>query len=99
DPTPIGGTYFDMQAASINNTGQIAFFADYHPTPETTNSGWFAGAPGDWRKVVVFFDPIDDGNHCDRKTEPNNRPFVGTFPSLTQTMELRHNRKNDRWRE
>jgi hypothetical protein len=61
DPTPIGGTYFDMQAASINSAGQIAFFADYHPTPETTNSGWFAGAPGNWRKVVVFFDPIDGG--------------------------------------
>src|SRR6266446_1748363 len=61
DPTPIGGTYLDMQAASINNAGQIAFFADYHPTPDTTNSGWFAGAPGSWRKVVVFFDPIDGG--------------------------------------
>jgi len=61
DPTPIGGTYFDMQAPSINSAGQIAFFADYHPTPDTTNSGWFAGAPGNWRKVVVFFDPIDGG--------------------------------------
>jgi hypothetical protein len=61
DPTPIGGTYFDMQAPSINNTGQIAFFADYRPTPDTFNSGWFAGAPGNWRKVVVFFDPIDGG--------------------------------------
>jgi hypothetical protein len=61
DPTPIGGTYFDMQAASINNGGQIAFYADYHPTPDTTNSGWFAGAPGDWRKVIVFFDAIDGG--------------------------------------
>jgi hypothetical protein len=61
DPTPIGGTYFDMQAASINNAGQIAFFSDYHPTPDSTNSGWFAGAPGNWRKVVVFFDPIDGG--------------------------------------
>ena len=50
-----------MQAAAINNAGQIAFFADYHPTPQTTNSGWFAGAPGNWRKVVVFFDPIDGG--------------------------------------
>ena len=36
DPTPIGGTYLDMQAAAINNAGQIAFFADYHPTPQTT---------------------------------------------------------------
>jgi hypothetical protein len=61
DPTPIGGTYFDMQAAAINNAGQIAFFSDYRPTPETFNSGWFAGAPGNWRKVVVFFDPIDGG--------------------------------------
>jgi hypothetical protein len=61
DPTPIGGTYLDMQAASLNNAGQIAFFADYHPTPDTINSGWFAGAPGNWRKVVVFFDPIDGG--------------------------------------
>ena len=61
DPTPIGGTYLDMQAASINNAGQIAFFADYRPTPETINSGWFAGALGNWRKVVVFFDPIDGG--------------------------------------
>jgi len=61
DPTPIGGTYFDMQAPSINNAGQIAFFSDYHPTPEDINSGWFAGAPGNWRKVVVFFDPIDGG--------------------------------------
>jgi hypothetical protein len=61
DPTPIGGTYFDMQAASINNAGQIAFFADYRPTPDTFNSGWFAGAPKNWRKVVVFFDPIDGG--------------------------------------
>ena len=31
------------------------------PPPETINSGWFAGAPGNWRKVVVFFDPIDGG--------------------------------------
>ena len=39
DPTPIGGTYFDMQAASINNAGQIAFFADYHPTPYYNSVG------------------------------------------------------------
>ena len=61
DATPIGGTYADMQAAAINNSGQIAFFADYHPTPGATSSGWFAGAPGNWRKVVVFFDPVDGG--------------------------------------
>ncbi len=61
DPTPAGGTYFDMQAAAINNAGQIAFFADYRPTPTTFNSGWFAGAPGSWRTVLAFFDPVDGG--------------------------------------
>jgi hypothetical protein len=61
DTTPIGGTYLDMQAPSINNAGQIAFFADYNPAPQPINSGWFAGAPGNWRKVVVFLDPIDGG--------------------------------------
>ena len=61
DPTPIGGTYIDMLAPSINNAGQIAFFADYHPTPTTTNSGWFEGARGNLRKVIVFFDPVDGG--------------------------------------
>ncbi len=61
DPTPIGGTYLDFQAASINNEGQVAFFADYHPTVSTVSSGWFAGAPGNWRKVIVFYDSIDGG--------------------------------------
>ncbi len=61
DPTPIGGTYLDIQAASINNNGQIAFFADYKPTPSTVSSGLFAGSPGDWRKVIVFYDSIDGG--------------------------------------
>src|SRR6185436_8873905 len=31
------------------------------PTPDTINSGWFAGAPGNWRKVIVFFDSVDGG--------------------------------------
>jgi len=61
DPTPIGGTYLSMEAPSINNAGQVSFFADYHPTPDTINSGWFAGAPGNWRKVLVFFDSVDGG--------------------------------------
>ena len=61
DPTPIGGTYLSMEAPSINNAGQVSFFADYNPTPTTTNSGWFAGAPGHWRKVIVFGDSVDGG--------------------------------------
>jgi hypothetical protein len=65
EATPAGGTYFDFQAASINESGQIAFFADYKPTPVTNSSGWFAGAPSpvpeSWRKVLAFFDPLEGG--------------------------------------
>ncbi|HSD62919.1 MAG TPA: choice-of-anchor tandem repeat NxxGxxAF-containing protein, partial [Ignavibacteriaceae bacterium] len=61
DPTPAGGTYLDFQAPSINNNGQVAFFSDYRPTPSTINSGLFAGSPDSWRKVIVFYDPIDGG--------------------------------------
>ena len=60
DPTPIGGTYLDFFAPSLNNSGQIAFFADYQTT-QTINSGWFAGARRNFRKVIVFFDPVDGG--------------------------------------
>ena len=60
DPTPIGGTYLDMQAASINNPGQIAFFADYHPL-QIYQFRLILGSSWKWRKVVVFFDPIDGG--------------------------------------
>lgn len=61
DPTPAGGTYLDFQAPSINNNGQVAFFADYRPTPSTISSGIFAGNPDSWRKVIAFYDPIDGG--------------------------------------
>jgi hypothetical protein len=59
--TPAGGTYFDMQAASIDDAGEIAFFADYHPTASTSSSGWFAGSPGNWRTGLTFFDPVGAG--------------------------------------
>lgn len=61
DPTPHGGTYFDMQAACINDSGQVAFFADWRPTPTTFNSGWFVGKPGAWRSGLSFFDPVSTG--------------------------------------
>lgn len=61
DATPAGGAYFDFQAACINASGQIAFFADYQPTPGNFSSGWFAGDPGNWRKVLAFFDALDGG--------------------------------------
>jgi hypothetical protein len=61
DPTPKGGTYVDMAAAILNDAGEIAFFADWKPTPATFNSGWFVGQPGDWRAALSFFDPVLTG--------------------------------------
>lgn len=62
-PTPGGGTYVDFQAPCLNSLGQITFFADVMLGPGNYTSGWFAGAPGAWRKVVMFYDTIG-GAQC-----------------------------------
>ena len=61
DLTPVGGRFTAMQSPSLNNVGQIAFSADYQLGPHMSNSGIFAGATGNWRKVIAFLDPIDGG--------------------------------------
>ncbi|HTF88718.1 MAG TPA: hypothetical protein VK843_09940 [Planctomycetota bacterium] len=61
DATPHGGTYLDMQGAILNDAGQVAFFADWKPTPVTFNSGWFVGKPGNWRSALSFYDPVSTG--------------------------------------
>ena len=61
DPTPHGGTFFDMQGPCIDDAGEVAFFADWRPTPSTFNSGWFAGKPGAFRSGLSFFDPVGGG--------------------------------------
>ncbi len=60
DPTPMGGTYADFAAASLNNAGEVAFFADVRVDSSLT-SGWFAGSPGSWRKAIAFYDSVDGG--------------------------------------
>src|SRR5215472_6925928 len=55
DPTPMGGTYADFAAPSLNNAGQVAFFADVS-IGSTLTSGWFAGSPDDWRKAIAFYE-------------------------------------------
>jgi len=60
EPTPMGGTYADFAAPSLNNAGQVAFFADVS-MGSTLTSGWFAGLPDDWRKAIAFFDVVDQG--------------------------------------
>ncbi|MBI4878088.1 MAG: hypothetical protein HY812_00290 [Planctomycetes bacterium] len=64
DPVPGGGTFFDFQGAMINEAGEVAFFADFKPTPTTFSSGWFAGKPGAWRKALAFYDPLENGTQC-----------------------------------
>jgi hypothetical protein len=96
DSTPVGGTYLDMQAASINNNGQIAFFADYHPTPDTINSGWFAGAPGNWRKVVVFFDTIDGGQCLGLALSRNPMQTIDAAGNVVFWANLDSNGTSDR---
>ena len=96
DPTPIGGTYADMQAPSLNNAGQIAFLADYHPSPTTTNTGWFAGAPGNWRKVIVFFDPIDNGQCLGLAFSNNPMQTIDDQGNVTFWTNLDSNGTEDR---
>ena len=96
DSTPAGGTYFDMQAASINNAGQIAFFADYRPTPTSTNSGWFAGSPGNWRKVIAFFDSIDGGQCLGLAFSRNPMQTVDSLGNVVFWTDLNSNGGIDR---
>jgi hypothetical protein len=96
DPTPVGGTYFDMQAASINNAGEIAFFADYRPTPSTFNSGWFAGSPEGWRKVIVFFDSLDGGQCLGLAFSRNPMQTIDTAGNVFLWSNLDLNGQADR---
>jgi hypothetical protein len=61
DATPDGGTFTYFWTPILNNNGEIAFEADYEPTPGNYNSGWFAGSPGRWRKVLAFHDSVCGG--------------------------------------
>lgn len=58
DPAPEGGTYSDFQAPLLNNTGEIAFFANTTDGPEAI---WVAGKPGSWRRTLAPGDEIDGG--------------------------------------
>ncbi len=61
EATPAGGTFLDFGAATVNESGEFAFFADFKPTPMTFSAGWFAGSAGNWRTGLAFFDPVGAG--------------------------------------
>ena len=48
-----GGTFLDFGAATLNDSGELAFFADFRTGPSSASSGWFAGSSG---KSSVFLD-------------------------------------------
>lgn len=58
DPVPGGGTYIDIQAPILNNAGEVAFYADIADGP---GAAWVTGKPGQWRRALAFYDPIDTG--------------------------------------
>ncbi|ANB18963.1 DUF7453 family protein [Dokdonella koreensis] len=58
DPVPGGGTYIGLQAPLLNNAGELAFFSDIAGGP---GSAWVTGKPGQWRRALAFYDPIDTG--------------------------------------
>jgi hypothetical protein len=61
DATPAGGTYLDLTAANLNASGELLFYADVRLSPSDFTGGIFAGAPGNIRKVLAFFDPVAGG--------------------------------------
>lgn len=61
EPAPGGGTFFDLQGASLSDAGEIAFFADVRLGPSSFTAAWFAGTPGAFRRAVGFGDALDGG--------------------------------------
>jgi hypothetical protein len=60
DPTPAGGVYLDPYAPSLNEQGDIAFYADVDLGGGQFTAGWFVGQPGSLRKALAFYDIIDE---------------------------------------
>lgn len=95
DLTPVSGRYISMQAPSLNNAGQISFFADYQ-TGRTFNSGIFAGAQGNWRKVIVFYDAIDGGQCLGLAFSRNPMQSIDASGNVIFWTDLSNNGTQDR---
>jgi hypothetical protein len=61
EAAPGGGTFFDLQGATLNARGEIAFFADVRLSPSSFTAGWFAGTSGNWRAALRFGDALGGG--------------------------------------
>ena len=58
DPAPGGGTYANFWSPILGAGGEMTFLADVN-RPTCCLSGWYAGRPGDWRKVLGHYDVVD----------------------------------------
>src|SRR5262249_32751724 len=58
-PSPVGGSFFNLYAPVLNEKDEIAFMGEYVTDPWTV--GWFVGRPGKFRKVLSFYDPVLGG--------------------------------------
>lgn len=87
--TPMGGTYIDMQAASLNDAGQIAFFGDVL-IGGTYTSGIFAGTPGALHKALAFYDVVESGTVNGLAFSRNPMQFIdagGNVVAWCNTLE------------
>ncbi|MBL9119911.1 MAG: hypothetical protein JNL80_08355 [Phycisphaerae bacterium] len=73
--TPIGGTFFDMQGASLNDAGELCFFADVNISG-TFTSGLFAGLPNQLHKALAFYDEFDGGTVTGLAFSRNPMQFI-----------------------
>ncbi len=60
EATPAGGVYLDPYAPSLNEQGDIAFYADIDLGGGNFTAAWLVGQPGSLRKALAFFDFIDE---------------------------------------
>jgi len=61
EPTPLGGTYDHFWAPILNDSGQMAVYAELTLPGGDPLAAWIVGRPGQWRKALAFYDQIDGG--------------------------------------
>ena len=90
EATPAGGTFLDFQAPLLNEVGEIAFMSDLDLGGGQYNTGWFVGTPGNWRKVLVFYDQIAGGQVCGQAYSRNPMRALDECGNLLIWCALRY---------
>jgi hypothetical protein len=61
DTSPVGGKYSTFEAPALSDLVEVAFYSDVSLGGGSFTGGWFAGEPGNWRKVLAFGDAVGGG--------------------------------------